>query len=96
MVFTWALPRSDMFVFYRTDLRQLFICGAYFWIGVLIHQWRLPARQSSPVLLGVLAVWRCPVAMAKPVCFYVLSGIATAHHRCGRTVLARLLVIEYA
>lgn len=57
MVFVWALPRSEMLVFYRTDMRQLFICGAYFWVGVLMHQWRLPERLSGPVLLGVLLAW---------------------------------------
>lgn len=57
MVFAWALPRADMLVIYRTDIRQLFICGAYFWVGVLLHQWRLRGRWSGWVLLAVLSVW---------------------------------------
>lgn len=57
MVFVWALPRTEMFVIYRTDMRQLFICGAYFWIGVLVHQWRLQQRLSGVALSAILFAW---------------------------------------
>ncbi|HNB23009.1 MAG TPA: acyltransferase [Candidatus Melainabacteria bacterium] len=33
----WARPADSMLVFYGTDIRQLFICGTYFWIGANIY-----------------------------------------------------------
>jgi peptidoglycan/LPS O-acetylase OafA/YrhL len=57
MAVCWAMSRSEMLVFYRSDMRQLFICGAYFWSGVLIHQWQLSARTTSRWLLGLVTCW---------------------------------------
>mgnify|MGYP000066484563 CR=1 FL=1 len=57
MAVGWALQRSEMFVFYRSDMRLLFICGAYFWGGVLIHQWQAHVRMTGPALLGLGGLW---------------------------------------
>lgn len=53
----WALSRPDMLVFYATDLRQLLICGGYFWVGYLLASSRFDERLDAPFLVLVFTVW---------------------------------------
>ena len=36
--FLWARTATDMLVIYATDVRQVFLCGTYFWAGALCCQ----------------------------------------------------------
>jgi peptidoglycan/LPS O-acetylase OafA/YrhL len=55
----WASKTSEMLVIYRTDFRQVVICGAYFLAGSVIFKYRL-LRFVSPGNLLLLAVgWLC-------------------------------------
>lgn len=36
--FLWAKESGSMYVVYGTDLRQLFMCGVYFWIGASVNR----------------------------------------------------------
>lgn len=37
----WAWPYPDMVIFYVTDLRQIAICGSYFFAGAVLASWKL-------------------------------------------------------
>lgn len=41
ITFLWAQQTSQMFVIYASDLRQVFICGTYFWAGALFYKFDL-------------------------------------------------------
>ena len=60
----WATQAKDMVVFYRTDLRQVFFCGIYFWIGAVIQAFNLARffSLSATVLAGaaLLCLTRWP------------------------------------
>jgi len=38
VAFLWAMKSGSMYVVYGTDIRQLFTCGVYFWIGASINR----------------------------------------------------------
>lgn len=38
VAFFWARNTESMLVVYGTDVRQVFLCGMYFWIGALINR----------------------------------------------------------
>ena len=51
----WALQTPQMTVFYRTDLRQVALCGVYFWVGVVFYQYNVQ-RFFALSNLGVAAI----------------------------------------
>jgi peptidoglycan/LPS O-acetylase OafA/YrhL len=53
----WALNTSEMLVFYRTDLRQLAICGAYFWTGAVFYRYNIKKIITMTSTLGAAALW---------------------------------------
>ncbi len=74
----WAQVTKEMLVVYNFDLRQVFICGTYFWVGACIHKFQL--RQYLTLTTGMLAIllmlclepWTRQLAIAS----YVLLPIA--------------------
>ncbi|MCH8622381.1 acyltransferase [Undibacterium sp. TS12] len=53
--FFWAQATTQMLVVYATDLRQVFICGTYFWAGALFYQLDIK-RYFSLTTFAVAAV----------------------------------------
>lgn len=51
----WARRSPDMLVFYATDMRQVFFCGTYFWIGALFYKFDI-ARYFSVSVVTVACV----------------------------------------
>lgn len=53
----WAQVTSEMPVIYNFDLRQVFICGAYFWVGACIYKFGLKKHLTlSAGMLAMLAM----------------------------------------
>lgn len=73
----WAQVTKDMLVIYNFDLRQVFICGTYFWAGACIYKFDLKKRLTlSAGMLAMLAMlclepWTRQLAIAS----YVLLPI---------------------
>lgn len=57
--FQWAWKTEDMLVIYGSDMRQLFICGTYFWVGALLHKFNFKNFMSIPVALGAATIMLC-------------------------------------
>ena len=55
----WALKAQEMLVIYRTDARQVVICGGYFMMGVLLHRFNLADFLSAANVIGIAIVWLC-------------------------------------
>lgn len=53
----WALTTPDQVVFYRTDLRQVTFCGIYFFMGVLMHKFKVQRWFSLSNVLLALILW---------------------------------------
>lgn len=51
----WAQVTNDMSVVYNSDLRQVFICGAYFWVGACFQKFGL--KRHLTLSVGMLAVF---------------------------------------
>lgn len=51
----WAQVTEDMLVFYNSDLRQVFICGTYFWVGTCIQKFNLKSHLTLSA--GMLALF---------------------------------------
>lgn len=55
----WARTSPDMLVFYRTDLRQVVICGTYFVIGAAFYRYQI-SRFFNLSTVGTLTIfWMC-------------------------------------
>ncbi len=50
----WAFRTQEMLVVYRFDLRQVFMCGTYFWVGAAIYGFDLKKHLtiSAAVIAG--------------------------------------------
>ena len=59
LVALWALPSTEALVVYRTDLRQIPLCGVYFMVGASLYQFNLSRyfNLSNVVLANIL--WLC-------------------------------------
>lgn len=55
----WAWRTETMVVVYATDLRQVFICGAYFWVGAVFHKFGLRRWFSLSATLAAAAAMLC-------------------------------------
>ncbi|WP_084260425.1 acyltransferase family protein [Thiothrix lacustris] len=53
----WAMSSTDTLVFYRTDVRQVVICGVYFWMGTVFFHYKLSKFFSTTAILGAAMIW---------------------------------------
>jgi peptidoglycan/LPS O-acetylase OafA/YrhL len=51
----WAHSATTPIVFYASDLRQVVLCGAYFWMGAVFHEFDI-VRHISPTGTLVAAI----------------------------------------
>lgn len=55
--FFWAQQTTEMLVVYGTDLRQVFMCGIYFWVGAVFYKFDIKQHLSlSVTVLAVIAL----------------------------------------
>jgi peptidoglycan/LPS O-acetylase OafA/YrhL len=55
----WAWPSTDAWVFYRTDLRQIPLCGVYFMVGASLFQLKLNKYFSLSNVVLAVVLWLC-------------------------------------
>jgi peptidoglycan/LPS O-acetylase OafA/YrhL len=55
----WALPNSEAWVVYRTDLRQIPFCGVYFLVGASLFQFKLNNYFSLSNVVLAVVLWLC-------------------------------------
>jgi peptidoglycan/LPS O-acetylase OafA/YrhL len=53
----WAMPSPDQLIFYRTDVRQVVICGVYFWVGAAAFRYQISKFFSISNVLIVVIIW---------------------------------------
>jgi hypothetical protein len=59
LVAFWALPSTEALVVYRTDLRQIPLCGVYFLVGATLYQFKLNKYFSLSNVVLALVLWLC-------------------------------------
>jgi len=59
LVVMWALPSTEAWVVYRTDLRQIPLCGVYFMVGACLFQFKLSKYFSLSNVVLALILWLC-------------------------------------
>lgn len=55
----WAHQANEMLVVYATDLRQIFICGSYFWVGAVFYAFDVKRFFSITSVVVVLLIMLC-------------------------------------
>ncbi|MDK9705962.1 MAG: acyltransferase [Desulforhopalus sp.] len=53
----WAMETPKMLVIYRTDFRQVLICGAYFWVGAAAFKYNISRLFTVSNVLGAVIIW---------------------------------------
>lgn len=51
----WAQVSQEMLVVYNSDLRQIFLCGTYFWVGACFYKFNL--KRHLTLSAGMLALF---------------------------------------
>ena len=59
LVALWALHSTEALVFYRTDLRQIPLCGVYFMVGASLFQFNLSKYFNLSNLVLAVVLWLC-------------------------------------
>ena len=59
LVTLWALPSPEALVVYRTDLRQIPLCGVYFMVGASLFHLNLSKYFSLSNVVLALILWLC-------------------------------------
>jgi peptidoglycan/LPS O-acetylase OafA/YrhL len=53
----WANRSTEILAFYRMDLRQVVMCGVFFWVGAVYQRYRIE-RHFTPTNVGLaLIIW---------------------------------------
>ncbi|MBV1871979.1 MAG: acyltransferase [Gammaproteobacteria bacterium] len=71
LTYFWAWNDQDMLVVYGTDLRQICICGTYFWVGATI--WKYNLTRYFTLSTALLAVFAMITLEAWPKYLHVMS-----------------------
>ena len=84
----WALPSTEAWVVYRTDLRQIPLCGVYFMVGASLFQLKLNKYFSLSNVVLAVVLWLClsrepqVFAMASWVVVpFVVLAFGLGHHK---------------
>jgi peptidoglycan/LPS O-acetylase OafA/YrhL len=59
LVALWALPSTEAWVVYRTDLRQIPLCGVYFMVGASLFQFKLNKYFTLSNVVLAVVLWLC-------------------------------------
>jgi peptidoglycan/LPS O-acetylase OafA/YrhL len=77
--FFWAYPAAEPLVVYRTDVRQIVMCGAVFFIGVLIDRFALASTMNlktalfASVVLMVASYYSINMHLIFSLCLPVIT-----------------------
>jgi peptidoglycan/LPS O-acetylase OafA/YrhL len=95
----WGTRSSEMLVMYGTDLRQVVICGSYFWIGALFHQYGINRFLTVGNMLLIVFAWcglsRWPTLFSTAGWFFV-PMLALAFGLSRGELLSRLTRFDYS
>jgi peptidoglycan/LPS O-acetylase OafA/YrhL len=67
----WAFQATEMLVFYRTDMRQLVLCGVYFFVGACIYQFKLDRFFNLTYALAAVIVW---LALSRWIVVFIMAS----------------------
>ena len=71
LVSLWALPSTEALVYYRTDLRQIPLCGVYFMVGVCLYQFQIQKYFTLSNVVLAVVLWLC---LAKDMQLFVMAS----------------------
>jgi peptidoglycan/LPS O-acetylase OafA/YrhL len=95
----WALQTSEMLVFYRTDLRQVVICGVYFWVGAAFFRYKISNYFTTTSILGAVILWvslsRWPELFVM-ASWLILPFLALAFGLACSPLLSKLAKYDYS
>lgn len=95
----WLPTASEMLVIYRTDMRQLVICGIYFWVGVLYQQYRVDRLFNMTSAMLAMLIWisltRWPTAFVVGG-WFLLPFIVLSFGLTTQSPLAKLTRFDYS
>lgn len=95
----WAARSTEMFVLFRTDLRQVVMCGVYFWVGVVFCRYNISRFFSTTNVLVAMVVW---VSLTRWLEIFVMASwvilpfLALAFGLTANTWLSRLSNLDYS
>lgn len=95
----WARQRTEMWVIYGTDVRQVFINGVFFWVGVAFQCCRIE-RHFTLTNLGIaagawiaLSHWSAAFQVAT---WFLLPFVTLSFGLAQGSVLGRLNKLDYS
>jgi peptidoglycan/LPS O-acetylase OafA/YrhL len=90
----WAHNSQEMLVIYGTDLRQIFICGTYFWAGATLYKFKLDRYFTLQTVFASCVVMLClePYpALLQVAAWGALPFVVLAFGLSEASLLARLI-----
>jgi peptidoglycan/LPS O-acetylase OafA/YrhL len=95
----WAARTDDVLVFYRTDLRQVVLCGVFFWVGAVYQRYGVERFFSLANVCLAMFIWlastRWPTAFMI-VSWFVLPFVTLAFGLASSRWLAHLTHYDYS
>ena len=76
----WAFQATEMLVMYRTDMRQLVLCGVYFFVGACINQFKLDRFFNLTNVVLAVIVW---LAMSRWMVVFIMACRITCQTLCS-------------
>ena len=73
LVAFWAMPATEAMVQYRTDLRQIPLCGVYFMVGASLYCFNWARHFSLSNVILALVLWLC--LSVRPQWFVMASWV---------------------
>jgi len=73
LVSFWAMPATEALVQYRTDLRQIPLCGVYFMVGASLYCFNWTRHFSLSNVILALVLWLC--LSVRPQWFVMASWV---------------------
>lgn len=99
LVYFWARDATEAFVVYRTDLRQVPLCGIYFMVGAALYGFKLDRYFTlSNVLLAIVG-WLCLSVQANwfaMAAWLVLPFVVLAFGLASQPWLSRMNGQDYS
>jgi peptidoglycan/LPS O-acetylase OafA/YrhL len=95
----WAFQATEMLVFYRTDMRQLVLCGVYFFVGACISQFKVDRFFNLTYALAAVMVW---LALSRWIVVFIMASwvflpfIVLAFGTAKNSSLARLTSWDFS
>jgi peptidoglycan/LPS O-acetylase OafA/YrhL len=95
----WAFQATEMLVVYRTDMRQLVLCGVYFFVGACINQFKIDRFFNVTYAILAVIVW---LALSRWMVVFIMASwfflpfIILAFGTAKDSPLARLTTWDFS